>query len=41
MITQAYHSRFSFWMLSGKATVAWDFQILLRIKQGEKRNGIT
>ena len=37
IITQAYHSRCSSWKLSSKAGIAWDFSLLLRIKQGAKR----
>ena len=38
MISLAYHSRRSSWKVSRKASVASDFAILLRIKQGEKEN---
>ena len=38
IISLAYHSRHSSWKVSRKASVASDFVILLRIKQGEKEN---
>ena len=38
IITQAYHSRCSFWKLSSQARIASDFSTLLRIKQGENEN---
>ena len=38
MITQAYHSRCSSSKVSSKASIASDFDTLLRIKQGENEN---
>ena len=37
-MTQAYHSRCSSSKVSSKASIASDFEILLRIKQGENEN---
>ena len=38
IISLAYHSRCSSWKVSRKASIASDFAILLRIKQGENEN---